>query len=194
MKARTIGLAVALGCLDPLTLAAEGPALRAWVEVPAPKKINAPMPAYPPIAREARVQCLIVAQVIVGEDGQPRDVRLLTHVPLFDEAILKVVPKWRYEPTMYDGSARPVAVHEVFPFFLSKPKTADVMDVVQTHSKSPGLLEIKLWAVATILDRVSSEKEAATKALQAFAADSEPTVAKLAGVALQMAESKSGSR
>ena len=68
-----------------------------------PRKIHDVPPVYPPAAREAGVQGLVVLDATIDPTGVVRDIEVLTSVPELDEAATAAVEQWRYEPTLVDG-------------------------------------------------------------------------------------------
>lgn len=89
------------GC-NPISASAPG--------VTPPVAIQTVAPAYPELARRARVEGAVVLEAIIGSDGAVRDVRVLHGVsPLLDPAALEAVRRWRYRAASIDG--RPVAVY-----------------------------------------------------------------------------------
>jgi TonB family protein len=64
--------------------------------------------AYPADALAAGVDGTVVAEILVNEAGIVSDARVLKSVPPLDEAALKAVREWRYDPTIVDGKAVPV--------------------------------------------------------------------------------------
>jgi len=77
--------------------------------VSAPQLIYDPEPEYSEEARKQKYQGVVVLQVIVGEDGRPRDVRIARSVGLgLDEKAQEAVRQWRFAPGIMNG--RPVAV------------------------------------------------------------------------------------
>ena len=73
-----------------------------------PAKIVNADPVYPPEAREARVQGVVIMEVTLSRTGEVSDVEVLRSVPLLDEAAVAAVRQWRYEPTLVDGE--PVSI------------------------------------------------------------------------------------
>ena len=60
-------------------------------------------PVYPPVARAAAVQGVVILELTIGEDGAVSDARVLRSIPLLDQAALDAVRQWRYEPTLLNG-------------------------------------------------------------------------------------------
>ena len=65
-------------------------------------------PAYPADALAAGVDGVVVAEILVNDAGIVADARVLKSVPPLDEAALRAVREWRYDPTIVDGKAVPV--------------------------------------------------------------------------------------
>jgi protein TonB len=104
------GLAVGVGRLVPLTPApprsatpAQGPVLAVGGDVRAPVKLHDVLPVYPPIARSARAQGVVLLEAIIGKDGLVRNVRVLRSVPLLDQAAIDAVRQWRYSTPTLNG-------------------------------------------------------------------------------------------
>ena len=73
-----------------------------------PKKIADVRPVYPPIALAARVEGMVILEAVINERGVVERVKVLRSVPLLDGAAVDAVQKWRYTPTLLNGS--PVSV------------------------------------------------------------------------------------
>jgi TonB family protein len=77
--------------------------------VQAPKPIFAPDPEYSEEARKAKYQGVVVLWLIVGPDGQPRDIKVSRPLGMgLDQKAIEAVRKWKFEPAKKDGV--PVAV------------------------------------------------------------------------------------
>ena len=74
----------------------------------APARIVDVAPVYPPEAREARVQGVVVMELTLSRTGEVSDVEVVRSEPLLDEAAVAAVRQWRYEPTLVDGE--PVSI------------------------------------------------------------------------------------
>ena len=73
-----------------------------------PARVVDVAPVYPPEAREARVQGVVMLEVTLSRTGEVSDVEMVRSTPLLDEAAVAAVRQWRYEPTLVDGE--PVSV------------------------------------------------------------------------------------
>jgi TonB family protein len=77
-------------------------------------------PAYPSDALAAGIDGVVVAEILVSEAGIVADARVLKSVPPLDDAALKAVREWRYDPTIVDGKAVPVKMTVTVNFSRSK--------------------------------------------------------------------------
>jgi protein TonB len=83
-----------------------------------PRKIvDAPV-VYPEIARQARVEGLVVLEATIDERGFVVGARVLRSVPLLDAAALAAVKQWRYTPTLLNNAPVPVLMTITFNFRL----------------------------------------------------------------------------
>lgn len=65
-------------------------------------------PAYPPLARQARIQGTVLLQAEISKDGAIENLRLISGHPMLAPAAIEAVKQWRYKPYMLNGE--PVAV------------------------------------------------------------------------------------
>ncbi len=65
-------------------------------------------PAYPALARSARIQGTVVLQAMIGKQGTIENLRVLTGHPMLLQAALDAVRQWRYRP--YILNSEPVEV------------------------------------------------------------------------------------
>jgi len=56
--------------------------------------------AYPPDALAAGIDGVVIAEIVVNESGIVADARVLRSIPPLDDAALKAVREWRYDPTI----------------------------------------------------------------------------------------------
>ncbi|HYE26377.1 MAG TPA: energy transducer TonB [Clostridia bacterium] len=77
--------------------------------VSAPRALDTPDPEYSEEARKAKYQGTVVLWLIVGPDGNPRDVKIARSLGMgLDQKAIEAVRRWKFEPAMKDG--KPVAV------------------------------------------------------------------------------------
>lgn len=75
--------------------------------ITAPMKIRDVRPVYPPIALQARVQGVVVLEVLIDSAGNIAEGHVLRSIPLLDQAALDAVRQWKFMPVMVGGVARP---------------------------------------------------------------------------------------
>ena len=69
-----------------------------------PVPIYRPDPDYSEEARKARVQGTVILAIVVDEEGNPRNVRVVKPLGMgLDEKAIETVEKWRFRPGMKDG-------------------------------------------------------------------------------------------
>ncbi|HEV2418772.1 MAG TPA: energy transducer TonB [Terriglobia bacterium] len=88
--------------------------------VEAAKAIYRPAPAYPPLAKMARLQGVVRLEAVIGKNGRIQNLRVIDGNPLLIEAALDAVKQWRYEPTLLDGVPVEVATEIDVDFNLSE--------------------------------------------------------------------------
>lgn len=62
-------------------------------------------PAYPTLARQARIQGNVVLHAIIGRDGRVAQLEVMSGHPLLVQAALDAVKQWLYKPTLLNGEA-----------------------------------------------------------------------------------------
>ncbi len=73
-----------------------------------PTKVRDVKPAYPEMAQTARVQGVVICEVLIGPDGKVADARVLRSIPLLDQAAIDAVRQWEFTPTQVNGN--PVSI------------------------------------------------------------------------------------
>jgi TonB family protein len=80
-------------------------------------------PRYPEQARLARTEGRVILRAVIDENGNVRDISVLrSSDPVFDDAAIEAVERWKYAPAVQDG--RPVSVYftVIVEFKLHDPK------------------------------------------------------------------------
>ena len=85
-----------------------------------PVKVSGADPVYPPIARAAGVQGLVIIEATIGIDGRVTNARILRGIPLLDQVALEAVRSWEYTPTTLNGVEVPVIMTVTVTFTLSR--------------------------------------------------------------------------
>lgn len=89
----------------PYIIPAEGP-VRVIGEIKPPRLLKQFNPRYPEIARQARVEGLVIVEAETDVSGHVQNVKILRSIPLLDQAAIDAVRQWIYEPLMIDGKPR----------------------------------------------------------------------------------------
>ena len=85
-----------------------------------PRKILHVAPLYPDIARQSRVQGVVILEAILDVSGRVQSVTVLRSQPLLDEAAIRAVREWRYTPTELNGVPVPVLMTITVRFSLDR--------------------------------------------------------------------------
>jgi TonB family protein len=93
-------------------------AVRVGGSIRAPAKTKDLKPVYPPDAHQARVQGVVVMEVVIGADGRVSNARVLRSIPMLDQAALDAVQQWEFEPTLLNGQPVPVIMTVTVGFSL----------------------------------------------------------------------------
>jgi periplasmic protein TonB len=83
-----------------------------------PRKLVHVPPEYPRIAREARVEGMVILEAIINERGDIERLKVLRSVALLDGAAMEAVRQWRYTPTTLNNVPVPVLMTITVTFSL----------------------------------------------------------------------------
>lgn len=97
-----------------------GTPVRVGGAVMAPVKTRHVNPVYPPIAESARVQGVVILEVLISAEGQVQDARILRSIPLLDQAALDAVRQWEFTPTLLNGQPTPIVMTATVQFTLGE--------------------------------------------------------------------------
>lgn len=68
------------------------------------KLIRLVQPTYPPLARQARIQGVVLLHIVVDEQGNVIRADVVSGHPLLEDAAVAAVKQWKYSPTILNGS------------------------------------------------------------------------------------------
>jgi protein TonB len=77
--------------------------LRAGQGIREPRRIAGGTPEYPTMARNSRIQGVVILEAVINERGTIERLKVLKSVPLLDAAAIAAVKDWRYTPTLLNG-------------------------------------------------------------------------------------------
>jgi protein TonB len=60
-------------------------------------------PAYPPLARQARIQGVVVLQAQISKEGNIENLQLISGHPMLAPAAIEAVKQWKYKPYLLNG-------------------------------------------------------------------------------------------
>ena len=84
--------------------------VRVGGDVTRPELLSRVDPEYTWEARRARIQGVVIVEVVIDTAGRVTDVKVLKPLPMgLDRAAVAAVKRWTFRPAMYQG--KPVAVH-----------------------------------------------------------------------------------
>ena len=82
--------------------------IRVGGRVKAPRAIFQVPPAYPPLARQARIEGQVQIDAVLDENGSVVEMKVVSGPALLYQAALEALKKWKYEPTYLND--QPIAV------------------------------------------------------------------------------------
>jgi periplasmic protein TonB len=96
----------------PKTVSAEKQTIhRVGGDLKPPRLLVQVNPEYPPLAKEARVQGVVVVDAVIDENGNVVQARVIDGPWLLTASALQAVMQWKYEPTVLNGERVSVAMH-----------------------------------------------------------------------------------
>jgi protein TonB len=60
-------------------------------------------PTYPPLARQARIQGVVVLQAQISKEGNIQNLQLISGHPMLAPAAIEAVKQWKYKPYLLNG-------------------------------------------------------------------------------------------
>jgi TonB family protein len=81
-----------------------GQRVRVGGQVAAANLVRRVVPAYPPQAKENRIQGTVRFNVTIAADGSVKEVQLISGHPLFVPVATDAVKQWLYKPTLLNGA------------------------------------------------------------------------------------------
>ena len=116
-------LAVLAAIVLPAAFADDAEIFTVGGEVEKPVRAHGPAPAYPPMAKEERVEGRVVARTVISSDGAVESVEIVESLgEEFEAVVRKVLKEWRFEPATRRGEAVSVYYNLTFNFKLNGDK------------------------------------------------------------------------
>jgi protein TonB len=85
--------------------------IRVGGRVREPRPIRKVFPVYPPLARQTRVQGVVMIDAVLDQQGNVVQMTVVSGAPLLIQAAMDAVQQWKYEPTYLNDE--PIAVRLV---------------------------------------------------------------------------------
>jgi TonB family protein len=82
-------------------------------------------PIYPPLARQARIQGVVVLQILISKTGDVENMQLISGHPMLAPAAIEAVKQWKYKPYLLNGDPVEVETQVQVNFTLSTKPTQD---------------------------------------------------------------------
>jgi periplasmic protein TonB len=76
-------------------------------EIQAPALISRVEPIYPGVAVSGKITGTVILEATVDDAGAVIDVKVLRSLPVLDQAAVKAVRQWRYQPLVLNGKPEP---------------------------------------------------------------------------------------
>jgi len=96
-----------------------GMPVRVGGQIAAPKKVRDVPPVYPDVARQARVQGVVIIEATIGPTGRVTDAKVLRSVALLDQAAVDAVRQWEFTPTLLNGQPTSIVMSVTVNFTLN---------------------------------------------------------------------------
>jgi len=75
-------------------------------------------PAYPPLARQARIQGMVVLKVQISKTGDVENIQLFSGHPMLAPSAIEAVKQWKYKPYLLNGEPIEVETNVTVNFTL----------------------------------------------------------------------------
>ena len=76
-------------------------------------------PSYPPLARQARIQGVVILQAQISKEGNIENLQLISGHPMLAPAAIEAVKQWKYRPYLLNGEPVEVETQVQVNFTLS---------------------------------------------------------------------------
>lgn len=83
------------------------------------KPLQKVAPAYPPLAKQARIQGVVILRAVIGTDGRIESLQTISGHPMLMQAAMDAVKQWMYAPVLFDGHPVTVETEIKVHFMLS---------------------------------------------------------------------------
>ena len=92
--------------------------VRVGGDLKAPRQIFRVDPTYPILAKQARIQGVVIIDAVIDEKGNVVQAHVISGAPLLISSALEAVMRWKYQPSFLNGEPISVAMHVEVNFVL----------------------------------------------------------------------------
>ena len=82
-------------------------------------------PAYPPLARQARIQGTVLLKVVINKSGDVESTQLISGHPMLAPGAIEAVKQWKYKPYLLNGEPVEVETNVTVNFTLADKPPAE---------------------------------------------------------------------
>jgi protein TonB len=100
--------------------AAHAAPIRVGGQVKPPRKIYAPPPEYPVLAKQAHIEGTVVIDAVIDASGNVVEAKVVSGPPLLYMSAMEAIRQWKFEPTYLNGEPVPVRFMVTIEFQLSR--------------------------------------------------------------------------
>ena len=86
----------------------DGGAFRVGGSIKPPAKTKDMKPVYPAMAKQLKVQGVVIIEATIGVDGRVTNAKILRSIRLLDDAALIAVKAQEFKPTVLNGKPVPI--------------------------------------------------------------------------------------
>jgi len=99
--------------------------IRVGANVMADQIVTKVTPAYPPLARQARIQGTVVLKAQIGKSGDVENMQLISGNPMLAPAAIEAVKQWKYRPYLLNSEPVEVETNVTVNFTLADKPPAE---------------------------------------------------------------------
>jgi TonB family protein len=98
-------------------------------------------PAYPPLARQARIQGTVLLKAQISKTGDVENLQLISGHPMLAPAAVEAVKQWKYKPYLLNGEPIAVETNVTVVFQLSDKPPAEGAEGDSAGTNPPGAIQ-----------------------------------------------------
>ena len=99
--------------------------IRVGDHVMADQVVTKVAPVYPPLARQARIQGVVVLKAVISKSGDVESTQLISGHPMLGPSAIEAVKQWKYKPYLLNGEPVEVETNVTVNFTLADKPSSD---------------------------------------------------------------------